>query len=127
MANKAKETAKAKRSPDTHKETPPVATKKPQGSGKFTKGNRAGAKSWKPSNRKKQDMLAAFKSAISMDDMKAIAKKLVMKAKLGDTRAAQQVLDRCLGKVKEQVSLSLSGDTQDFLDYMGENYGGLPG
>ncbi len=97
------------------------------GSPRFAKGNQHGKKSRNPEATRKLDLVEIFKAAVSFQDIKDIAKQLVKKAKEGDTKAAQQVLDRCLGKVKEQVSLSLSGDTQDFLDYMGENYGGLPG
>ncbi len=127
-----KKAAKAKKSPPKHKRSLPKDPKKlhlngKNNKGQFAKGNTAGSGKRSPEAKRKTEQADIFKNAVSDDDIRAIAQILVTKAKQGDTRAAQQVLDRCLGKVKEQVSLSLSGDTQDFLDYMGENYGGLPG
>jgi hypothetical protein len=37
-------------------------------------------------------------SAVSEDDIRAIVRQLVDKARTGDVRAAQEVLTRCLGK-----------------------------
>ncbi len=123
-------TAKAKTSPDKRRKTLPVAPKKPQGSGKFVKGKATvgRTKTGKhPEFKRKLEFAELFKAALTNQDIKDVAKSMLKEAKGGNVKAAQLVLDRCCGKVKEEVSLSLSSDTQDFLDYMGENYGGLPG
>ncbi len=42
-------------------------------------------------------------SAVSDDDLRAIASMLVEKAKAGDVMAAREVLDRMLGKAKVSI------------------------
>lgn len=128
MANNArKKTAKAKKSPPKRRGTPPKPAKKAVNPGNFKNGNTAGTKTRNPSQKRKLGLAEAFKAAVSIDDIKAIAERLVQDAKGGNAKASKEVLDRCLGKVKEEVSHSLDGDTQDFLEYLGKNYGGLPG
>ncbi len=127
MPDKAKDTAKAKKSPVKRTESPPKPTKKAVNPGNFKKGNTAGTKTRNPAQKRKLGLAEAFKAAITAKDVKDVAAAMLKEATKGNVKAAQLLLDRCCGKVKEEVTLSLSGDTQDFLDYMGENYGGLPG
>ncbi len=85
MANKArKKTAKAKKSPVKHRKSPRKVAKKPQGSGKFVKGQATvgRTKTGKhPEFKQKLDFALAFKEAVTRDDIKEIAEKLVTKAK----------------------------------------------
>lgn len=43
---------------------------------------------------------SAMLAAVSEDDIRAIVRQLVDKARTGDVRAAQEVLTRCLGKAE---------------------------
>lgn len=86
-----------------------VAKKNPQSTGKFQKGNTAGSKSHRPSAKKKRAHSEAFKAAVTITDIKDIAKKLVKEAKAGNAKAAKEVLDRCLGKPPQEVNLGGAG------------------
>ena len=75
------------------------------GKGQFAKGNTAGEGKKTPSAIHKQRLTEVFKATVTSQDIIAIAKKLVEKAKKGDYQAAKDVLDRCLGKPKETLEL----------------------
>jgi hypothetical protein len=45
--------------------------------------------------------------AVTDEDVSAIVKALVEKAKAGDLRAAKEVLDRCLGRVEHELPLNI--------------------
>ncbi len=86
----------------------PKTPKKPRGSGKFVKGSSGGSKTKgkNPDFKRKLDFAHAFKAAVSHDDIKAIAGKLIRQAKAGNVKAAKEVLDRCLGKPAQAISLT---------------------
>lgn len=77
--------------------------------GQFAKGNKAGKTSKTAEAVHKSNLTRAFHDAISVKDVLDITKRLVAMAKEGDIKATQQVLDRCLGKVKETTELVGSG------------------
>lgn len=85
-----------------------IAKKKPHGSGKFAKGNTEGSKTKgkQPLHAKKMEFAELFKAAISPDDIKAIADKLVSQARAGNVKAAKEILDRCMGKPPQAVELT---------------------
>ncbi len=85
-----------------------IAKKKPHGSGKFVKGNTEGSKTKgkQPSHTKKIEFAEIFKAAISNEDIKAIAAKMVKEAKKGNVKAASMILDRCCGKPAQAISLT---------------------
>ncbi len=83
----------------------PEACKKPQGSGKFVKGNACNKTGKHPEFKQKLDFAIAFKAAVSNDDIKAIAKKLIKDAKAGNVKAAKEVLDRCCGKPPQALEI----------------------
>lgn len=94
----------AKTKKKTKKKT--KGSKKPLASGKFGPGNKAGSKSKSPSAKTKLQMAEAFKKAISLQDIKDIAKTLVTEAKAGNAKAAKEVLDRCLGKPAQPLNIA---------------------
>ena len=83
------------------------------GKGQFVKGNTAGTVGKRAESKHKEKLAAAFNASVSECDIRKIARALVKKACEGDTKAAQQVLDRCLGKVKETTELTGS---KSFID-----------
>ncbi len=74
-------------------------------SGQFGAGNKGGpgAGSWA---RKATALRVALLEAVSPEDIKAIAERLVQDAKAGSVHAARELLDRCLGKA-EATDLAL--------------------
>ena len=64
--------------------------------GRFTNGNGGGPGN--PHARQVAKLRAAMIAAVSEQDIEAIVGTLIEQAKGGDVRAAQVVLDRCLGK-----------------------------
>lgn len=69
--------------------------------GQFLNGNKAGEGKKTPSAKHKLKLAQSFNATVTEEDIVAIAKKLVEKAKNGDYQAAKDVLDRCLGRPKE--------------------------
>ncbi|MCH8164626.1 MAG: hypothetical protein IH889_03360 [Planctomycetes bacterium] len=67
--------------------------------GRFIPGTAGGPGS--PHVRKIAKLRSALIQAVSPADLRAIIGKLIEKAKAGDTIAAREVLDRCLGKPVE--------------------------
>jgi hypothetical protein len=65
-------------------------------SGRFAYGN-ACAKG-NPLNRRVQRLRAELIRNVKADDIQAIVKTLIERAKAGDVAAAREVLDRCIGK-----------------------------
>ena len=64
--------------------------------GRFTKGNPGGPGN--PHARQAAKLRSVLLSAVSEDDLRSIAAKLVERAKSGDLAAAREVLNRCIGK-----------------------------
>ena len=65
--------------------------------GRFTTGNPGGPGN--PIAKRTADVKQAFLEAVTADDQRPSARKLVEQAKAGDANAAKIVLDRVLGKV----------------------------
>ena len=74
--------------------------------GQFAKGNKAGCAHKSPAAKRKETLAEAFKAAVTITDIKAIAKKMAKQAKGGDVKAAQFVLDRCCGKPPQAIALT---------------------
>jgi hypothetical protein len=64
--------------------------------GRFIKGNKCGRGN--PFARKLAAMRQAFLDAISEDDLKAVARRLLLRAEAGDTTAAKVLLAYVIGK-----------------------------
>jgi hypothetical protein len=67
--------------------------------GRFTQGNKGGPGN--PHARKTARLRSALLSAIEPDDMIAIIKILIAKAKRGNILATKEVFDRAIGKPQE--------------------------
>lgn len=67
------------------------------GRGRFGKGNQAAVGRAAPHAAKVAALRAALLSAVTEEDVQAIAKALIEKARNGDLRAARELLDRVLG------------------------------
>lgn len=65
--------------------------------GRFGRGNRAAAGHAAPYAAKVASLRAALLEAVSPEDIQAIAKALIEKARRGDLRAARELFDRLLG------------------------------
>ena len=118
-----------KKDKDSAKDTQEPQSNGRSTKGQFIKGNTAGSQGKRAESKHKEALTNAFNAAISLNDITAIAKAMVKKAKEGDTKAAQQVLDRCLGKVKEvrEVEHGVSPDLKTVLEAInGGTQGKLP-
>lgn len=51
----------------------------------------------------------AINAAVTVEDIKAVMRKMVRVALSGDVAAAKVVLDRCLGAVKQEVTIEEAG------------------
>lgn len=80
---------KKKKSPDSN-----GGKRDPQG--RFLPGNRGGPGN--PQVRRLAAYRKALENAISPADLKAIIKKLILKARAGDFQAAREIMDRTVGK-----------------------------
>lgn len=78
--------------------------------GKFAKGNRLGKGN--PHAAKVAKLRTALIKAVDADDLTAIIKKLVERAKAGDVIAAREILDRCLGKANQPLELTTDVELQ---------------
>jgi hypothetical protein len=84
------------------------ANHKPNGD--FAKGNTAGVKTTNREHSRAMEFKKIFQSAITDQDMLDIAKAMLTKAKTGDVKAAQEVLNRCMGKPEQPVNLEHTGN-----------------
>ena len=75
------------------------------GRGRFATGNRCALGN--PHARRVAELRAALLSAVTPEDIEAIARVLVKKAKGGDVVAVKELLDRCIGKAPAPVVLDL--------------------
>jgi hypothetical protein len=64
--------------------------------GRFAKGNPGGPGN--PNAKKVAELRSTLLGAVSLDDMRAVVKKLVAQAKAGDVAASKVVLERLLGQ-----------------------------
>jgi len=60
-------------------------------------------------DKRKNEYREALREAVSMDDFKAVIEKLVEKAKDGDVRATQELLNRVLGKPDQSIDVTSEG------------------
>ena len=74
--------------------------------GRFTRGNPGGPGN--PYAQRTAQIRQAMLAAMTEDDVKAIVRALVEKAKTGDVIAAREVLNRAIGK-PAQLSVSVDG------------------
>ncbi len=72
--------------------------------GQFAKGNPGGPGN--PHAKRVAGLRQALLEAVSEDDLRAIAKTLVKKAKGGDLPAIRELLNRVLGKVQDDSEAS---------------------
>jgi len=63
----------------------------------------------KGADKRKNEYRDALRDAVSMDDFKAVIEKLVEKAKDGDIRATQELLNRILGKPDQSIDVTSEG------------------
>lgn len=73
--------------------------------GRFTKGNPGG--DGNPYAKQTAKLRAALYKAVTVEDIDVIVKKMVNKARLGDTHAAQFVFDRIFGKALPEGPLTV--------------------
>lgn len=66
--------------------------------GRFAPGNRAGQGN--PFAKRVAELRSAFYEAVSREDLAAVVRALVEKARAGDVPAAREVLERLLGKAE---------------------------
>jgi hypothetical protein len=64
--------------------------------GRFAKGNRGGPGN--PQAKRTAVLRAALADAVTAEDVRAIAKRLVIEAKSGDISAVRELLDRVIGR-----------------------------
>lgn len=76
--------------------------------GRFKKGNPGGPGN--PFQNKTAKLRAALIQAVSEEDIQKVMQELVKKAKLGDVVAAREVLDRTLGKAKNEMDVKVDVD-----------------
>jgi hypothetical protein len=69
------------------------------GSGRFAPGNKGGPGN--PFARKVGQLRAALLETVTIDDMKAVAAKLIEEARAGELPAIKEFLERTLGKPVE--------------------------
>lgn len=86
--------------------------------GKFLRGNRGGPGN--PHNKRVYELRKVLLDAVGDDDLRAIVAALITQAKLGDTIAAREVLDRVLGKPKQSVEITGDGDPMDTRKWYGD-------
>ena len=61
-------------------------------------------------DKRKNEYRQASRDAVSMDDFVAVIEALVEKAKGGDIRATQELLNRLLGKPDQSIDLTSEGE-----------------
>lgn len=83
--------------------------------GRFTAGNKVAAGN--QGQRFTQRIRAVFQAAITDKDFKAVIRSLVDAAKKGDVRAAQIVIEHCLGRPCQRVEVD---QAQPLFDPMAE-------
>ena len=76
--------------------------------GRFAKGNAGGPGN--PYAAQVGRLRRALLDAVSSDDLGDIIAALIAKAKEGDTAAAREVLDRCLGKAEASHKIETHSD-----------------
>jgi hypothetical protein len=76
--------------------------------GQFVKSNQLSIGNSGPTNNKVKELKDALLAAISTEDIKAIIKKLIVKAKGGNIQAAKEVFDRGFGKSVETSDVNVT-------------------
>lgn len=106
--------------PEKSSEKPSLGRNK---KGKFTKGNKGGPGN--PYIRQQREWAKRFYRAITPEDFSDVMDALIAQAKAGEKWAVIEVLNRTLGKPKEQIDLSVKGTisieqrVQGFLSALG--------
>jgi len=73
--------------------------------GQFLPGVRGGP-GWGHSMASK-NFREALKNAVTLEDIRKIARMLIKRARRGDIRAAHELLDRLIGKAKQEVGVEV--------------------
>lgn len=100
--SKTKKKSSTTRKPSSNKR--PKASKKPTTDGKFKPGNTASKGATGPEIKHRLKLAEAFKSAVTVKDMKDIATALIKVAKKGNYKAAEVLMNRCLGKPIQPIA-----------------------
>lgn len=80
-------------------------------SGRFAAGNSFARGN--PHHVQVAKLRSALLKAVGEDDLTAIVRTLVVKARQGDVMAAREVLDRCLGKAKQSLDVEIDSTHPD--------------
>src|SRR5262245_45165203 len=75
--------------------------------GRFAVGNKAGRGN--PLNRHAHRLRYALLAAVKREDIREVVRALVEKAKGGDVAAIKELLDRCLGRARQNLELTGPG------------------
>lgn len=75
------------------------------GKGRFLKGHKGYKDMKDPIRAKRKQLIDALVAAVSPADIQAIAKRLVKDAKGGDKPATHELLNRCMGKARQQIDV----------------------
>ena len=86
--------------------------------GKFVKGNKAN-----PGGRPRSDitLIQLIDSVVKSEDWEAIIKKILVKAKNGDMKAMELLLDRRFGKPLQQTENKHEGTLAVVVEWGGQN------
>ena len=101
MAGVVKKKAKLKKK---HKPLPNGQSDR-DSKGQFVRGNKASKGIVKKSDKKSRTLKNALIEAVTEKDIKAIAKKLISKAKKGEVIAIRELFDRLWGRAKQEVEI----------------------
>ncbi len=93
--------------------------------GRFAKGNAGGPGN--PHAAQVGQLRRALLDAVSGSDLRAIIAALIAKAKDGDTAAAREVLDRCLGKAEASHKIETHSDVRPTMVVMMDERAERPG
>lgn len=90
----------------------PELTNRPDKATRFRKGNPGGPGN--PYVKQTHQLRAALMKAVTKEDIGAIAKGLIRKAKQGDVGAAHELFDRLFGKANQpmEVAATVNGETK---------------
>lgn len=93
--------------PSEFKDVPagPGLERRENGKVAFAPGNEYGKLGGYPYRQKVAQFKSALMEAITEEDIKAIALKMIERAKAGDMEAAKEVLNRTIGKVSDKVEI----------------------
>lgn len=86
--------------------------------GRFAEGNPGGPGN--PLAKRVADVKRAFLEAVTVEDIAAIARRLVQDARAGDNVAAKIILERTLGKDANPIEVAALANEQQFHVYLAD-------